>query len=132
MHALYGPDRPEKIEMGWVAQCLVRCHELIWSVTTQILASRRDVVLEPGFMTHAERDGFRARAQAAGHCVKMHFVDVSRDVRLARLARRNLQGSNTFSFGVTPAMFEFMEARYEAPSAPECSQAASWISTSGE
>jgi len=132
MNALYGPDRPEQMNMGWVAPRLARCHEMMWSVASQVIARSRNVVLEYGLTTHAEREAFRARAGAAGHCVKMHFIDASRDVRLARLARRNLDRGETFSFEVTPAMFEFMESRYEAPSADERSMAASWIGNSGD
>lgn len=131
MHALYGPDRPEQMNLGWVAPRLARCHETIWSVASQVLACGRDVVLESGLMTRADREAFRARARAAGHRVKMHFVDASRDVRLARLARRNLERGETFSFEVTPAMFEFLEARYEAPTASELSEAASWLGNAG-
>lgn len=131
MHALYGPDRPDKLEMTWVAPRLARCHELIWSVASQILACGRDVVLEPGLMTRADRDGFRARARVAGHGLQMHFVEAPRDVRLARLAHRNQQRGETFVFEVTAAMFEFMEARYEPPSVGERSGAASSIDTSG-
>src|SRR5215831_5443961 len=50
-------------------------------------------------------DAFRARAQSAGHRVKLHFVDAPRDVRIDRLARRNVERGETFTFEVTPAMF---------------------------
>lgn len=132
MHALYGPDRPESMNMGWLVPRLARCHDMIWSVASQVLARGKDVVMEPGLMTQAERAAFRAQAEAAGRGVRMHFVDAPRDVRLARLNSRNLERGETFSFEVTPAMFEFMEARYEAPSEDECAQAGEWARTSGE
>lgn len=132
MHGLYGPDRPEVLAMGWVAPRLARCHEMIWSVASQVLACGRDVVLELGLMTHAEREAFRARAMAAGFRIKMHFLDAPRDVRAARVAQRNLERGETFSFEVTPAMFDFMEARYEGPSARERLEAASLIGGCGD
>lgn len=74
MHALYGPDRPERLEMSWVAP---------------------------------------------------------RELRLARLARRNLECGETFSFEVTPAMFELMASRYEPPGEGEFEDAVSLTGTSG-
>ena len=122
MHTLFGPDRPESMQMGWVVPRLARCHQMIETVMQQVLARGRDVIIEPGLMTLGERESFRARMRDAGHVVRMHFVDAPRDIRLARLAQRNRERGETFSFEVTPAIFEFMEARFEPPRPGECDQ----------
>lgn len=124
MQALYGPDRPAQVNMDWLVPRVGRCNEMMWSVADQVLARGRDAVFESGLMTFAEREAFRARAETAGHRVKMHFVEAPREVRLARLNRRNQERGETFSFEVSPAMFEFFEARYEKPNPSEWPDAA--------
>lgn len=119
MQALYGPDRPERLDMRWVAPRVARCQQMIWSLAHQVLTRGRDVVLDAGLMTRAERDAVRLQAGATGCPVRMHFVDAPRALRLARLAARNAQRGETYSFEITPAMFEFMEARHEPPGADE-------------
>lgn len=58
----------------------------------------------------------------------MHFVDAPHDVRKARVLARNSEKGETFSFEVTPGMFDFMEQEFQRPTEAELSVAA--VSTS--
>ena len=49
----------------------------------------------------------------------MHYVDAPYPVRFKRVQERNSQKGDTFSFEVTPAMFEFMEKEFETPTEKE-------------
>lgn len=45
MHALFGDDRPEKMDLAWVMSRVARCWSRIWATCTQILAA--GTVFEP-------------------------------------------------------------------------------------
>lgn len=119
MHGLYGPDRPEPLDPGWIAPRVLRCRETMWSVVREALARGVDVVIEFGLTTLQERNALRARAAASGHVLRFHHVDAPRGVRLDRALRRNVERGPTYAFDITPAMFDFMDARYEHPTAQE-------------
>lgn len=119
MHALFGEDKPEKMEMAWAMQRVARCEARIWSTCTQILASGRDVVLELGLMREKDRDRVKCLVEAAGHMVVFYFVDAEREVRQQRVLRRNAEKGDTYSFEVTPAMFDAMEMYFERPTENE-------------
>ena len=119
MHALFGADRPSPLTLDWALTRAARCEVMIESVAAQVLASGRDVVLELGMTTATKRRDVRSRVEATGHRVRFHFIDAERTVRLERLARRNAERGDTFSFEVTPKMFEAMDPRFEPPTTDE-------------
>jgi len=119
MHALFSPDMPATMDMAWAMTRVLRCQAQIWSVARQILAAGNDVVLEPGLLRKADRDAFSAKVEAAGHCARFYFVDAELSVRRQRVLQRNAQKGATYSFDVTPRMFEAMEAYFERPSEDE-------------
>ena len=84
-----------------------------------IAAAGRDVVLDLGLAQAQKREELRERAQLAGHAVQWHFVDAPLDLRRERVLARNVERGETFAFEVTPAMFDFMEARFEPPTDDE-------------
>src|SRR5260370_40596523 len=60
-----------------------------WEIAARALSLGVTVILENGFWSRQERDGYRTRAAALGADAKLHFLDVSRDELLRRLALRN-------------------------------------------
>ena len=118
MAALFAADAPEPLTFEWAIERVGRCEDMIWRTGLAALAAGRDIVLDLGFDTSAQRDRFRALAEEAGHGVALYHITAPRDERLARVRRRNEDNSETMAFAVTDGMFEFMENRFEAP-APE-------------
>lgn len=118
MAALFAADAPEPLTFDWAIERVTRCEEMIWQTGLAALAAGRDIVLDLGFDTRGQRDRFRALAAEAGHGVSLHHVMAPREERLARVRRRNEDGSETLAFTVTDGMFDFMESRFEPP-APE-------------
>lgn len=118
MATLFAADAPAPLTFEWAIERVGRCEEMIWQTGLAALAAGRDIVLDLGFTTREQRDRFRALAMEAGHGVALHHVTASREVRLARVRRRNEDGSETLAFEVTDGMFDFMEDRFELP-APE-------------
>ena len=119
MHALFEADRPDKLDMAWIVPRVGRCRTMIWSMCSQVLASGRDVVLEIGLMRETERAAMKSLVDESGHGCAFHFVDAPRNVRLTRTLQRNHEKGPTYSFDVTPAMFEAMELHFERPTQRE-------------
>lgn len=124
MCQLYGPDVPQPIDFGWIAERVQRCETRIRDCAFTAVRCGCDAVLDLGFMTAASRDAWAAQAQAEGLPLQWHYVDAPLAERRARVAARNTMRGDTFAFEVTPAMFDFMEQRFEPPSPAERERAA--------
>jgi predicted kinase len=61
----------------------------LWKLAVRALALNVNVVLDFGCWTRSEREEFRARTHQLGADFRIHFVDASEAVLLARLAERN-------------------------------------------
>lgn len=64
---------------------------LMWEVAARALELNTNVILDFGLWAKEERDDFRARAAALGANSQIHFLDVSGEELLRRLAIRNAQ-----------------------------------------
>ena len=69
---------------------------IIWDVASRALTLGINVILDFGFWTSEEREDFRARAAKLGAGSEIHFLDVSPDELLSRLALRNQGTSDAF------------------------------------
>ena len=116
---LFGPDVDGPLDFGWMVERIRRCHPLIWSTATAVLAAGASVVLDIGAMRRQDRERISQMAQAQGLSLQWHFVDAPQEVRRARVAGRNTAKGETFVAEVSPEMFDFLEALYEAPAPVE-------------
>ena len=73
----------------WDLQRAARCEALMWSVADQVVARGIDVVFDVPLVRCDDRDRFRARASQTAALIKMHYLDVPREVRRARLLARS-------------------------------------------
>lgn len=119
MHAMFGADAPEKVDMAWAMPRVSRCQAQIWSVAQQILATGTDVVLESGLLRRADRSAAKARIEQAGYACAFYFVDADLAIRRQRVLHRNAEKGATYSFEITPPMFDAMESFFERPSESE-------------
>lgn len=77
-----------------------------------------DVILENGFWSKSERDGYRARAKAQGFGAKVHFLNVPVEELWRRLEQRNASlPPNTFR--VTKEQLESWCRMFQAPTPEE-------------
>jgi len=81
------------------------------------------VVLELGLLRRADRAAIKCKVENAGYAAVFHFVDADVATRRERLLRRNTEKGATFSFEVTPVMFDTMESYFERPIEDELSSA---------
>jgi predicted kinase len=119
MHSLYSQDKTEAMDVEWVMSRVARCQSRIWTTCLQILATGTDVVLELGLLREQDRDRMQSLVEDAAHKPLFSFVDADLQVRKQRVLRRNIEKGDTYSFNVTPAIFESIEMHFERPSQRE-------------
>lgn len=121
MDELYGPDLPNPMSVPWIMERVQRCERIIWAVASDVAQRGGNVILDLGFMKVSDRSRFVEQAKAKNLSVRTHFVTAPLEIRRNRVLSRNVSKGDTFSFEVTPAMFNFMEAQFEAPTDSELS-----------
>ena len=89
-----------------------------WMVAERALSLGVNVILDFGFWTRSEREGFRARAATLGARSEVHFLDVPRSVLSARLASRNADLPE-YTFRVTEAQLDLWWSLFEPPTPDE-------------
>src|SRR5690242_12119127 len=87
---------------------------VMWNLAARLLTLGVDVILDFGLWSRSEREEFRARAAKLGAASELHFVDVSLEVLLSRLAQRNaLLPSGTFR--IDESRLRLWASRFEPP-----------------
>lgn len=117
MTRLFRPDRPPTGVVPWYVERAARCVDQIWIVARAALALGIDVVLEIGLLARVQREAFYRRVEetAPGARLTVHVLDADRDVRRARVARRNEERGPTFAMEVPPDVFELASDLWEPP-----------------
>lgn len=123
MQHLFAPDLPSTMSLPWIMARVGRCETQIWSTASQICRADGRVVLDLGFTRRHSRDTFRELAARIGAPVRLHVLDAPHALRKERVMRRNVDQGETFSFEVTPMMFDAMEQMFEPPTQSERAQA---------
>lgn len=119
MLELYGPDKPQPMDLPWVLARVQRCERRIWAVAADVVQRGGTAILDLGCLQAADRARFVGLAAAQGLPLQPHFVTAPRALRRQRVLQRNQVRGETFSFEVSPGMFDFMETRFEPPGADE-------------
>jgi predicted kinase len=125
MTELFSKDRPDTGVIEWYRERAARCVGRIWSVGRDVLDAGCAVILEIGLLQRAQREAFYERVAAtsvagSGVAIAIHVIDASRDVRRARVERRNRERGETFSMIVPAPIFELASDMWEPPDASEC------------
>ena len=130
MSDLFTPDVTGLPDPGWMFERVARCERRLRATAADVLAAGTAVVLDIGGMRRSERDELARWARGTGCPARRHWLDAPHALREARVAARNAGRGPTFSFEVTPAMFAYMEHRFEPP-APEELAGAVVVDTAG-
>ena len=111
--ALYGPD------LGRSERDAVRgsIEALQWAVAQRALTLGCNVVLDWGFWLRAEREQYRARAEALGARVRLVFLDADTAALWSRITARAESIRGTLA--ISRAELDAWAARFEPPSADE-------------
>lgn len=115
MWKLYGEDLPKPMNYKWIMDRVERCEQKIWSLSESIAKCGCEVILDLGFMKLAKRKLFQTLAYDENLSTQLHFVNAPHSIRRKRVLERNVEKGETFSFEVTPGMFDFMETEFQSP-----------------
>ena len=91
---------------------------MLWNIARRALELGTNVILDFGFWAQEEREDYRSRAKRLGASSEVHFLDVSADELMRRLAVRNSRPSQT-SFSIPEAMMEPWIAHFQRPTPDE-------------
>ncbi len=119
MSVLFVADRPDPPTLEWAIERTERCERQMWTVAEQIISRGVDVVLDWGLSRAAQRDHLRMLVAQTVAESKLHYLDVGRDTRLARVLQRGRERSIPHAFELTESLFDRMESWFEAPTDDE-------------
>jgi len=120
MATLFAPDRPDGDIMPWYLDRKARCIEQIWKIACGLIDTGTDVVLELGLIQRAARADFYGRLDTGDVAHTVYVLDAPKEVRHARVRRRNEETGATFSMVVPDAIFEMASGLWEPPDEAEC------------
>ncbi|QTK81952.1 Hypothetical protein AT6N2_L1136 [Agrobacterium tumefaciens] len=95
-----------------------KVERLQWEIAQEFLRRGDDVILENGFWSKEERDGYRDVADGIGATTKIHFLDVPIAELKSRIARRN-QERAAGTPEVDPASLDEWATMFEPPTEDE-------------
>ena len=119
MWKLFGDDLPKTMNLRWIMERVERCEKQIWALSKQIAECGSEVILDLAFTKKAKRDLFKKLANEQNIPTQVHFINAPHSIRRKRVLDRNIEKGDTFSFEVTPGMFDFMETEFERPTEKE-------------
>lgn len=120
---LFFPDKTEDDGLDWFLERIERSEDLIQNLIIQLEASDTDTILDLGFSKSSHREKFREFANKNNFKFTLHFLDISKELRLQRVIKRNTQKGETYQFEVSKENFDFMETWFENPSKLELKNA---------
>lgn len=110
---LFSPDRPAGDFIPWYLERKDRLLALIWAHSQALLAAGTDVILELGLIQRQPRMDFCRQVLDQGVELLVYELDAPRELRRARVQRRNVEQGATFSMVVPEAVFELASDLWE-------------------
>jgi predicted kinase len=100
------------------ARLAAEISEEVWREAAAHLAAGRDVILDWGFWTRAQRVEARARAVALGAACRLHWVQCPDDVARARTLRRSEERAGQV-LAINAEAWDLFQRRFEPPEPSE-------------
>jgi len=123
MWKLFGEDMPKSMNLKWIMERVERCEKQIWATAQKIADCGSEVILDLGFTKVAKRKQFESLAAAQNYPTQLHYIYAPHAIRRQRVLARNVAQGDTFSFEVTPGMFDFMEGEFHRATDGELARA---------
>jgi predicted kinase len=120
MVTLFSPDRPNTEFMPWYAERKRRTIEQIWRVACSLLDTDTSVLLELGLVQQRDREDFYRRVDGTDYDLKVHVLEVPKEVRYQRVQKRNVDQTRAHRMQVSDEIFEIANNAWQAPDAIEC------------
>lgn len=116
---LFFMDRDPASDFQWFYDRVQRSCAQMRETAEQVLQANVSAIFDCGFTDLKERTIFYDWADTLHIPVTLHFLDIDKATRWARVQQRNADKGATFALEVTPEMFDFMETIWQAPDADE-------------
>ncbi|WED25469.1 ATP-binding protein [Vibrio sp. DW001] len=116
---LYFDDMNGMPDLSWTFERVARCEHQIWSVAKQSIGLGHNVIFDLGLLKIADRERINTLCEEMN--VEKHFYFLTTDLatRQSRVTKRNTETGGTFSFSVSPKMFEVANGMFEEPNDAE-------------
>jgi predicted kinase len=118
LDTLFAADQNSALGVEWTLERADRCERQIWAVAEQVLMAGTSVVLDHGLPRAEDRDRWRAHVAGTIAESKLHYFDVSREIRRSRILERNRSGSSG-PLAMNDALFDRIDAQFEDPTDDE-------------
>ncbi len=118
-NTLFYPDIKPYDGIEWVLEKIERSEKIIMELVQQLENSKTDSILDLGLSKFEHREKFRKFAELNGYKLKIHFLDVSKETRLKRVMKRNIEKGATFEFVVSEKKVAYMDSGFEIPNEKE-------------
>lgn len=115
-NTLFIPDKKENDGLDWFLERINRAEILIQQLCLQLDASGIDAILDLGLSKYEHREKFREFALKNKLTFQLHYLNIPKEIRKARILHRNTEKGSTFEFEVSETNFNFMESWFEKPS----------------
>ncbi len=119
---LFSPDRPSTDLMPWYIERKARLLDHIWKHVQSLLAGGVVPILELGLVQRHSREDIYKRARNVEVDLTVYLLQASREVRRARVLRRNVERGPTFSMLVPTPFFELASDVWEEPDEVEMAE----------
>lgn len=119
MRTLFFPDMPDPAPYEWALERTERIEDVILVEASRLSGLGMEIILDLGFFSRIQRDRVRGELAAAGRETQLHYLNVDRMIRWARVEERNRERGPTYQFDVSIDVFEFCETIFEPPGADE-------------
>jgi len=118
-NTLFLADKKPSDGLEWFLERIERAEKMIMDLVKQLESSKTDSILDLGLSKFEHREKFRKFANLNNYELTTHFLDISKNTRLNRVMKRNIEKGETFEFEVSKENFDFMETWFEKPTGKE-------------
>ena len=119
---LFLADKKPTDGLEWFLERIERAEIMIMDLVCQLENSKTDSILDLGLSKFEHREKFRNFANLNSYEFKIHFLNISKETRLNRVMKRNIEKGETFEFEVSKENFDFMENWFEKPNEKEMNE----------
>ncbi|HXX68019.1 MAG TPA: ATP-binding protein [Polyangiaceae bacterium] len=106
------------VPISWSAEVVERCELEMWASVEKLIERGINVVFDLAPSSREHRDEMRGLVAQTRAVSKLHYLDVGRDTRHARILERNRERS-TATLEVSEEMFDWIDRQFEPPTDDE-------------
>lgn len=111
--------KPLPVNLWEIPRKKLECEIQILELSELELSQGKNVVLDIAAFQRIDRDRVRSWARGVNTPLELHYITASQIVRKDRVAKRNREKGDAYSFDVSEVLFGLVETIFEPPSEDE-------------